>query len=96
MRIYRWYNVFTTFSNVGSMLLMYATLIQRFYNVNNVGTTLLQRFSENAKIVGPTDRTGQNIKRSDAHDDRVRPIVRIRLIHCTRSFHSVTLTDMKI
>ena len=52
--------------------------------------------TENAKIVGPTDRTGQNIKRSDAHDDRVRPIVRIRLIHCTRSFHSVTLTDMKI
>ena len=51
--------------------------------------------TENAKIVGPTDRTGQNIKRSDAHDDRVRPIVRIRLIHCTRSFHLVTLTLLK-
>ena len=50
---------------------------------------------ENAKIVGPTDRTGQNIKRSDAPDDRVRPIVRIRLIHCTRSFHLVTLTLLK-
>ena len=59
-------------------------------------TNKANRPTENAKIVRPTDRTGQNIKRSDAHDDRVRPIVRIRLIHCTRSFHSVTLTDMKI
>ena len=40
MEIYRWYNVFTTFTNAGSMLLTFATLIQRFYNV---GTTLLQR-----------------------------------------------------
>ena len=45
--------------------------------------------AEIAKIVRSTDRTG--IKRSDAHDDRVRPIVRIRLIHCTQSFHFFTL-----
>ena len=43
MEIYRWYNVFTTFTNVGSMLLTFATLIQHFNNVYNIGTMLLQR-----------------------------------------------------
>ena len=49
MEIYRWYNVFTTFTNAGSMLLTFATLIQRFttleqrcYNVYNVGIMLIE------------------------------------------------------
>ena len=42
MEIYRLYHVVTTFSNVGSMLLTFATLVQCFYNDYNIGTTLLQ------------------------------------------------------